>query len=647
MQLQLINTPKHPPLPITSAWLPPAMQAPGTRLKIRFSAADRHAMRRKKQIPVSEWAERYRFIPKDAALPGPWRNSTVPYMAGVMDASMFPSVQQIILCWPPQCGKSDGVNTVIGYLTDSRPGNVLYVFPDELTARENNRDRITPMFQDSDQLKKYFTGYADDTASLCLRLKHAKIYMAWANSASRMANKPLPYVVLDEEDKYPSTPNAKEASPADLAKKRTRTFSHMRKVFRMSTPTVETGAIWKALTEEAEVIFDFWVRCPACNSLQQMVFSQIKWPDTERDPRAIETEKLAKYHCISCPDIWDDSRRNMAVRAGEWRDREKGLSVAAVLNSRRPTSIGFHLRSYVSRFVSLSESAAAFLWGLKDRNKHKDFCNSHEAEPWREYSHEKTEDAILSLRDDRPMGRVPGGGVVSGLVAGIDTQDDGFFYEIRAFGFGLEQDSWQIRAGFVTSLEALKTVLWSDAYLDPDGKRYMVSRSLIDAMGHRTAEVYDFCRLNPGRIFPTKGERTMRQPHAWSRIDFYPGTNKPIPSGLQLVRVHTTHFKNQLASMLEVPFADPGSWKYCADTTIDWATQMTSEYIAETGFWETKGNRPNHAWDCSVLALCAADMAGFRFLQPSPKKRDSQHTRNEDTERGGWIERSGSSWINR
>jgi len=172
---------------------------------------------------------------------------------------------------------------------------------------------------------------------------------------------------------------------------------------------------------------------------------------------------------------------------------------------------------------------------------------------------------------------------VAGLVAGIDTQDDGFFYEIRAFGYGLEQDSWQVRAGFVTSLDALKIVLWSDNYLDTDGNRYMVSRSLIDAMGHRTAEVYDFCRLNPGRIYPSKGERTMRQPHTWSRIDFYPGTNKPIPSGLQLVRVHTTHFKNQLASLLEVPFSDPGSWKMCAETTADWAMQMTSEYIVR--FW--------------------------------------------------------------
>ncbi len=53
--------------------------------------------------------------------------------------------------------------------------------------------------------------------------------MAWANSADRLGNKPLPYVVLDEEDKYPVRSGKREASPAALAKKRTRTFAHMRK----------------------------------------------------------------------------------------------------------------------------------------------------------------------------------------------------------------------------------------------------------------------------------------------------------------------------------------------------------------------------------------------------------------------------------
>ncbi|MFH0995786.1 MAG: terminase gpA endonuclease subunit [Pseudomonadota bacterium] len=626
MQLSLIDNSaaanRPAPLMIYGRWLPAHLQVPGTRLQVHFTAADRMAMKRKRQMPVSEWAEKYRVIPNGAALPGPWRNSTTPYVAGVMDASMFPSVQQVILCWPPQCGKTDGVNTIIGYLTDRRPGNVLYVFPDELTARDSNRDQITPMFKDSAQLRKYFTGYLDDAASLCLRMRHIKIFMAWATSASRLASKPLPYVVMDEEDKYPATPNSKESSPADLAKKRTRTFAHMRKVFRMSTPTVETGAIWKALTEDAEVIFDYWVRCPACGGIQQMVFEQIKWPETTRDPREVESRKLAWYECKSCGDKWDDARRNTAVQHGEWRDREKGLSINAILNSIRPTSIGFHLRAYVSRFVSLSESAAAFLWGLKDKTKLKDFKNAHEAEPWVNYTYERKEDAILALKDDRPSGVVPDQNIVA-LTAGVDSQKVGYWYEIRAWTSGPERESWQVRSGFVMTDDALTKVLFEDEYRDASGTRYIVNLVVMDAMGDRTAEVYDYCLKFRGRVVPYQGKRTLSQPYRFSKQEYYPGTDKLIPGGLMLVLGNTTFYKNLLASKLDITRGDPGAWYLNSETTNEWAVQMTAEYQDPDGYWQCKPNRANHAWDCSVYNLIAADIIGVRFMGQVPEEKES------------------------
>lgn len=622
-------------LPISPKWVPAHLREPGTRLKVRFTAADRNAMKRKRQIPVSEWAEKYRVIPNDAALPGPWRNSTVPYMAGVMDASMFPSVQQVILCWPPQCGKSDGVNTIIGYLTDRKPGNVLYVYPDELTARENNRDRITPMFRDSQQLKKYFTGYLDDQSSLCLRMRHIKIFMAWANSASRLANKPLPYVVLDEEDKYPVTTNSKEASPADLAKKRTRTFAHMRKIFRMSTPTVETGSIWKALTEDAEVIFDYWVRCPACGAIQQMVFDQIKWPETERDPRAIESAKLAWYECKACGDKWDDARRNTAVQNGEWRDRDKKLSINAILNSKRPTSIGFHLRAYVSRFVSLSESAAAFLWGLKDKTKLKDFKNGHEAEPWVDYTYERKEDPILLLKDDRPSGVVPGQNIVA-LTASADTQKNDFYYEIRAWAPGLDRDSWQIRAGVVTTFEGLTKVLFDDEYKDSSGRRYLVNLDVIDAMGEKTSQVYDYSLQFRGRVIPYQGKQTLSQPYRFSKQEYYPGTDKLIPGGLMLLLGNTTFYKNLLSSKLDITRGDPGAWHLNGETTNEWIRQMTAEYQDADGFWQCKSGRANHAWDCSVYNLIAADIIGVRFMGQKTVDEDKKAAKKPYQNRNRW-----------
>ena len=632
------------PLPIDPKWIPPSFEdLEGFHYTLRFSRGERNVLKKRRPIQPSRWVEKHRVLPRDAAIPGKWRNETTPYLTGIMDASFYPSVQVIIVCAPPQTGKSEFVNNCIGYATDRKPGNVLVIYPDELTAKENSKDRLQTMFLDSPRLRTYLTGNADDLSNYRIQLRHMRIYLGWANSAARLGNKPLPYVVEDEMDKYPETAGKKEASPDALAKKRTRTFTHMRKIWKISTPTIESGPITVALKEEAEVVFEYWVRCPECGAWQLMDFDQIKWPPDIRDHRKILSSKLARYHCKSCPAEWDDDTRNQAVRLGQWRDRDKGLSLDTCLAAYNPRAIGFQYPSWIAPFVSLSEAASAFLKGLKDKTALKDFMNAHKAEPWVIKARERKEDRILKLRDDRPRGVVPGGGVVAALTAAVDTQDEkvGFWYEIRAWGYGLSQASWQIREGLVTTWEDLVRVLWEDKYLDADGKRYLVRLTLQDAMGNRTADVYDFCRMHRGRILATKGEQRMNQPYAYTNLEFYPGTNKPIPGGLKLLRLNTTHYKNTLSNKLDISPADPGAWHFHAETTAEWAMHMTAEYIDEKGNWACPSGRPNHGWDCSVLNLAAADVLGIRFW----KKK--QMDKNPPPKKAGPAPKPQSSWLNR
>ena len=634
------------PIPISSAWLPPDMI--DAELPLRFSQPERRVMRRKKAIRPSVWAEKYRVLPDNAAEPGPWKNWRLPYAAGIMDASFFESVQEIIVCAAPQTGKSEINYTCLGYATDRRPGNALIVFPDENTAKDNSKDRIQPMFEDSPRLREYLTGYTDDMGAVKIKLQNAIFYMAWANSAARLANRPLPYVVLDEEDKYPETATKREGSPTDLAKKRTRTFAHMRKIWRTSSPSVETGPIWKALTEECQLVFDFWVRCPKCGAWQKMMFEQIKWPKEIRDPIIMKTEQKCWYECVKCNGKWDNVDRDLAVRSGEWRDRDKSRSLMTALNSVKPVTIGFHIPSWLSPFVKLWEVAHAFLEGLKDRIKMRDFRNGHTAEPSRTISVARSYDRILSLADDRPKGVVPGGGQVACLLAGCDTQDDGLFYEIRAFGYGLERPSWCIREGKAPTFDALAQILWRDQYKDLNGNIYPVRLTLQDAMGHRASEVYDFCRMHRGQILPTMGNQTMAQPFAYSNREFYPGTKKPIPGGIQLVRFDTNYFKNQLAGILEIENGDPGCWYYHSEITVDWARQMTVEGINEKGVWENPHNRPNHAWDCATLLLLAHELLGVAFWPKTEKPKSEPRTKEKRQdapsprvayERPNWLSR--------
>jgi phage terminase large subunit GpA-like protein len=560
-----------------------------------------------------------------------FKKETFPYAGPIMDASFFPGVEEIVLCAADQVAKSFIIETCIGYAIDRAPGPVLSVYPRESTSKEHIKDRYLPMIRQSSRLREYLTGFKDDEAESRINLAHMQIYASWATSPTELADRSIKYLVLDEVDKYPPTAGKREGTPIDKAEKRVRQYRYGRKIWKSSTPTIEEGPIWQEINT-AQVAFEYRVTCPDCGTLQLMGFEQIKWPEDMRDPERVLNENLAHYVCPHCGSCWTDLKRDAAVRFGRWVVMEKsldgkreyedaGLELFDYLKKHKPRKIGFHIPSWISHVVKLSEVARAFLKGLKDKTALRDFNNSHRAYPWTDWGEVRPTDPILALRDERPRGLVPGGGVVSCLTAGVDTQgadeSGGFWYEIGAWGWpneDLDLEFWQIRAGYLNSWAALKQVLFSDVYKDREGNEYRVRLVLQDAMGHRTDEVYKFAKKTPG-VIPTQGvdTRRMSAPYSWSNIDRYPGSNKPIPGGLKLLRFDATHQKDILASKLEINPDDPGAWHLNSETTEEWAQHLCAEFVNDKGLWEVIGSRPNHGLDCSVLNILATEILGVKF----------------------------------
>lgn len=161
----------------------------------------------------------------------------------------------------PQTGGSECGHNIVGYCIDRLPGPVMYVFPDELTARENAKDRIIPMIEASPRLRQYMTATGTTPPACASTCCTCRFILGWSGSVSRLGNKPIRILILDELDKYKNPKN--EASSESLAEKRTTTWRTRRKVVKISTPTTDDGPIWKALTEEAGARFDFWGALPA------------------------------------------------------------------------------------------------------------------------------------------------------------------------------------------------------------------------------------------------------------------------------------------------------------------------------------------------------------------------------------------------
>lgn len=613
------------------SWLPERFHQRESRIRIRFrpSAGERRLYRKKKRGLPSEWAPKFRKITYGPLKDSYYDSTFTPHMNGIIDTLVFPSVQELTNCKAPQTGGSAAVETATGYLADNDPADTLIVYPDRETASKRCKDYLQPMFQKSPRLRRLMTGLADDMASLRIKLQTMLIYMAWAGSVTSIGNVSAKYLIVDELDKCPDQPSKKEAGFEDLVGERTTSFDKFgsKKVWN-STPTAMPSKIVKKL-REMEVIFDYHVTCPDCGAIQLMEFDRIDF-NGERDPDRMLKEDVARYVCRGCGSLWDNRKRDQAVRAGKWFARDDGRERTVFLQEMRPKKVGFHSPAWISPLNSLSKCAAAFLRGLKDTTDMLYFVTQIKAEEFIHYDKQRAEDVVMALRDDRPEGLVPSGGVVSALVAGCDTQDNGDVYWIMAFGWGLEQEGWLIRAGFVETTAALEQVVFGTEYKDINGMVYPVQLMVKDAMGHRTGEVYDFCLRHPGRVVPYKGATGRRpNPMTLTKVDRYPGTSKAIPGGVTLYTCDSHYFKDRLAAKLVIKSDDPGTWHMHKDFTEEQARHLCVEYRDERGLWEQPKGKPQHYWDAAFLSIIGADLLQLKFRKPvalpvaAPQKKET------------------------
>lgn len=571
---------------------------------LRIPRVVQQRMRTSEKVPANEWSLTHIQV-TDGAHPGHFRLEYAPHTDFVMKEFSQPSTREIWFCGVEQSGKTRTMLNCLGWTIDQSPGNIYYLMPTEDTASKITSGKIKPMLAQTPQLRKYLSSKQDDTALSRIHLTHGvTIFPAHANSASSMATWPAKYCFGDEVDKYPLL-SGKETDPITLIKKRNRTYKGRYKRFFASTPA---GRFIHRGMDACHQVYEWRNRCPYCQELIRMDADHLLFPDSENP----ET----RYACNNCGVIWNEQDREKAIRAGRWHCR-KGSEVV------RPSTVGFHHRSWDCQDISLAEIAQARKAALTGGPAEKiAWANGYEAIDYVPERQDRKENIIYALADDRPDNLVPGSGTISALTASADTQDNGLYYEIRAWGWGLSMESWQIRFGFVQSFTELDEVVFNTPYKDANGLYYPVHLCVIDAMGHRTGEVYDFVRKLPGRCQAYRGGSGRKSnPQTWTNIDRYPGTTIQIPGGIRLVTIDTHHYKDLLAGKLQVKKDDPGAWHLLASVKdndphgADYARQMCSEYVDERNLWQCPDGKANHFWDCGVMNMVAADLLQIKYWQ--------------------------------
>ena len=107
-------------------------------------------------LTVSEWADECRILSTRASTePGPWRTSRTPYLKAIMDC-LSPSspVERVVFMKGAQVGATECGNNWIGYVIHQAPGPMMAVQPTVEMAKRNSKQRIDPLIEESDVLRK-------------------------------------------------------------------------------------------------------------------------------------------------------------------------------------------------------------------------------------------------------------------------------------------------------------------------------------------------------------------------------------------------------------------------------------------------------------------------------------------------------------
>lgn len=600
------------------------------RTRNLFVNVIRRTLKTPEKLTVSQWAEKYRILDESSNFSGRWSNDVTPYLVGIMDAFNDPYIQEINFCKPTQVGGTEAMLNMLGWIIMDNPSPTMIVYPNDDLAKDTSNDRLKPSLTKTPEISERF--YPNSSKELNLKFRGMKIYLRGSGSPGKLASKAIKYLFFDEIDKMDGA-SKKEASPYNLAKERTRTFTYSKKIYTCSTPTLKTNYVWQ-IHEDADEQRQFFMPCPHCGEYITFAFKQIKFP-SEDGMSNEERADQAVYVCQECGCLITDKDKIKMLRKGEWRDTKKTCV-------GKPRKVSFWLNALYSRFLSWKEIAMEFLESKDDPEKLQNFVNSWLAEPWEDTKLKTSVETVMERQTDVPEYVVPEWARI--LTGGVDIQENCLYWTIRAWGPYIT--SQNITHGQALSFQEVERMM-NLPYERTDGEKLIVSLCLIDS-GYDADSTYDFCASNSDWALPVKGSSNPMLSHfKISKI------NKPGSKahGMNLVLVDGGKYKDMIAARMRRENGR-GAWMVYHGCDKEYAKQVTAEHKVNVKSgaktvqrWVVKtSHADNHYLDAEVYATAAGDVLGIRTMHLDDIHESPKSTEKEYTPEESWI-RENESWV--
>ncbi len=543
------------------------------------------------------WANHGRFVPRLS--PSEWSEANIhfgycksppldkfdlnltPYMREPIDNFAIPGALQMDLCWPPQSGKTLVWMAGCLYEMANDPAPAIIVYSNDDMARDMSTDRMIPLLKSVKQfeheLKAPFALRKD-----CYQLAESNTWFTGSGSAASLASRSARRAVADETDKWMPLP--KEANPLDLLRHRTKTYTKTKGLVVVCTPTVTTGVIWQEYLKGS--MAEWYWPCLKCGHYQRPNTKYLQW---NRDKSGDVIENSIKFICEKCKHEHSELDKPKMNLRGKWIHKYE---------NRKKYHRSYHLTAIASPFVPWPEIARAKQEASIHANpeKQQDFDNAILAIPFSPRQHIK--DGLISaidkhktdysLFDIKPELR--------GMFMAVDTQDDGFYWIIRALT--ANADKHLIAYGFAETLQQL-TREWN---VEREGKMPMLG--IIDQGGHRTKEVTAWVQKMK-YWWKYRGESRISIRQRMSKEDALLILAKPHIYKSDLLYYIYTAIERGL----------PGYWYLPSDLSNEYCRQLvayspdrTKKNGNEFEQWVSH-SKQDHFFDCEKMWLVIAEFA--------------------------------------
>lgn len=545
---------------------------------------------------MSEWAEKFRIVsPEASSRPGPWRNALVPYGVEIQDTISGTEYEDVTVVAPSQSAKTElCILNPTGYFIDQQPSSILIVQPNvKPMAEAFSKERLAPMIRDCVRLRnKVKDARSRDSGNTILQKQYAGGFAAivGANSPAGLASRPIRIVLADELDRWESSAGS-EGDPLALARARTKTFGHRKKVVKVSSP----GNEGESRIEKEWNLSDqrhLYAPCPHCGHMQPF-----EWRDTSGKPdirpgrgdyrlvwdkvvingKVKHRPETAVYVCRSCAVGIEEIHKPAMLAACTW-----------VKHNPESDRAGFAIPGLLLPWVRWSEVAAKWLSVKDDPEQRKTFFNTDLGLLYVQEGEQPDAAALAARREVWTDVPEPAGV----LTMGIDVQGDRL--EVLVAGWGHGEECWLVHferlygdpeeAEVWQRAEAILNRAWQHA----SGAKMYVRTCGIDS-GYLTNTVYAFVRPRQLRgVIALKGVDDLKVPISRAQ--------RANRDKVKVFSFNPSTFKDTLFARLRKVVPGPGYIRIGPEEKTGVSEEFLTQFGAEKRTVEYVKGRPKVAY---------------------------------------------------